>query len=69
MGRFILPSNKGHAICQLEGREHAFSDYDAACIPKGQPHRFINRTGEPMAMIWVYAGDDPDRLTVDPARC
>jgi quercetin dioxygenase-like cupin family protein len=60
---------QGHAICQSEGREYALSDYDTACIPKGQPHRFINRTNKPMAMIWVYAGDEPDRLIVEPSRC
>jgi len=60
---------QGRAVCQSEGREYALSDYDTACVPKGQPHRFINRTNKPMAMIWVYAGDEPDRLIVDPSRC
>ena len=32
---------------------------------RGRCHYFINLTLEPMAMIWVYAGDKPDRIIMD----
>jgi quercetin dioxygenase-like cupin family protein len=59
----------GEAVCQVAGREYAVSNCDTACIPRGRPHRFLNRSGAPMAMIWVYAGDEPDRVLVDPGYC
>jgi len=60
---------EGEAVCQAAGREYTLSNCDTACIPKGLPHRFINRSSEAMAMIWVYAGDEPDRLVVDQREC
>ena len=59
----------GRAISQVAGREYELSNCDTACIPQGRPHRFINRSDQPMAMIWVYAGDEPDRTLVDPGYC
>jgi len=59
----------GQAICQVAGREYELSGCGTACIPTGRPHRFLNRSREPMAMIWVYAGDEPDRTLVDPGYC
>lgn len=59
----------GKAICQVAGKEYTLSDCDTACVPQGRPHRFTNRSDQPMAMIWVYAGDEPDRTLVDPGYC
>jgi quercetin dioxygenase-like cupin family protein len=59
----------GHAICQVAGREYALADCATACIPRGRPHRFLNRSDQPMAMIWVYAGDEPERTLVETDRC
>lgn len=59
----------GKAVCQVAGNEHTLSDCATACVPKGRPHRFINRFEEPMAMIWVYAGDNPERTLVEPGFC
>ena len=59
----------GEAVCQVAGREYPLSDCDTACIPRGRPHRFLNRSDRPMAMVWVYAGDEPDRVLVDPGYC
>jgi quercetin dioxygenase-like cupin family protein len=49
----------GHAICQVAGREYELADCATACVPRRRPHRFLNRLAERMAMIWVYAGDEP----------
>jgi quercetin dioxygenase-like cupin family protein len=59
----------GRAVCQVAGHEYELSDCDTACIPRGRPHRFLNRGDRPMAMIWVYAGDEPDRVLLDPGYC
>jgi mannose-6-phosphate isomerase-like protein (cupin superfamily) len=59
----------GTAVCQVAGREYAVANYGTACIPRGRPHRFLNRSDRPMTMIWVYAGDEPDHTLVDSGYC
>ena len=60
---------EGGATCLVAGRRYSLSGCDTALVPKGQPHRFINETDEPMAMVWVYAGDEPERIILDNAIC
>jgi quercetin dioxygenase-like cupin family protein len=60
---------RGQAICQVAGAEYSLSDRATALVPRGRPHRFRNPSDEPMAMIWVYAGDTPDRLIVSQELC
>jgi len=60
---------EGGATCLVAGRRYSLSGCDTALVPQGQPHRFINETDEPMAMVWVYAGDEPERVIVDNAIC
>ena len=60
---------QGTATCIVEGRRHDLSGNATALIPQGRCHYFINLTLEPMAMIWVYAGDKPDRIVMDEANC
>ena len=58
---------QGTATCVVEGQRHELSDNATALVPQGRCHYFINLTLEPMAMIWVYAGDRPDRIVMDEA--
>jgi putative monooxygenase len=60
---------QGQAVCLVEGRQYQLSDNAAAFVPEGRAHRFINRSTEPMAMIWVYAGSEPERKLVDAGYC
>jgi quercetin dioxygenase-like cupin family protein len=60
---------QGTATCIVEGQRHELSGNATALVPHGRCHYFINLTLEPMAMIWVYAGDRPDRIVVDEAIC
>ncbi len=60
---------KGKAVCMVQGRQYELSDCDTAFVPQGLPHRFINRSSEEMAMIWVYAGSEPDRRMVLAGYC
>ena len=59
----------GVATCLVQGQEYQLSEYDTAFIPRHRPHRFLNHSSETMAMIWVYAGDEPDRQIVDASYC
>jgi quercetin dioxygenase-like cupin family protein len=60
---------EGGATCLVAGRRYSLSGCDTALGPQGLSHRFINETNEPMAMVWVYAGDEPERVIVDNAIC
>ncbi|MGE0605639.1 MAG: aldolase/citrate lyase family protein [Pirellulales bacterium] len=60
---------QGSAICVVEGREYTVCDLATALAPRGRCHYFINRTHQPMAMIWVYAGDLPQRLVLEERCC
>jgi 2-keto-3-deoxy-L-rhamnonate aldolase RhmA/quercetin dioxygenase-like cupin family protein len=55
----------GTATCIVEGRRYSMSGYSTALEPRGRVHYFINETDQPMAMIWVYAGPQPERIVVD----
>lgn len=60
---------KGSAVCLVQGKSYELSNCDTAFIPQGRPHRFLNRSDDEMAMIWVYAGDEPDRRVVQSGYC
>lgn len=59
----------GEAICEVMGRRYRLSDCDTAFVPRRRPHRFLNESPEPMAMIWVYAASEPERVVVETRRC
>jgi quercetin dioxygenase-like cupin family protein len=60
---------QGTATCIVEGRRYELSANATALVPQGRCHYFINLTLEPMAMIWVYAGDRPDRIVMEETFC
>lgn len=60
---------QGVATCIVEGRRHDLSGNSTALVPEGCCHYFINLTLETMTMVWVYAGDRPDRIVVDETFC
>jgi len=60
---------QGTATCVVEGRKYALSDCATALAPRGRCHYFINLSDRPMAMIWVYAGEMPQRLVLQEQCC
>jgi quercetin dioxygenase-like cupin family protein len=59
----------GAATCIVEGRRHELASGMTAFVPRGLCHYLINLTLEPMTIIWVYAGDSPERVIVDENLC
>ena len=59
----------GEAICKVAGRNYRLGGCDTAFVPEGQPHRFLNESSEVMTMVWVYAGDEPERTIIDARYC
>jgi quercetin dioxygenase-like cupin family protein len=60
---------EGEALCLVQGNRYPVSRYDTAFVPEGRPHRFLNQSTAPMAMVWVYAGTEPGRTLVEPEYC
>jgi quercetin dioxygenase-like cupin family protein len=60
---------KGAATCQVMGARYQLSGYDTAMVPSARPHRFLNESRDVMAMIWVYAGSEPQRNLVNARFC
>jgi quercetin dioxygenase-like cupin family protein len=60
---------QGTATCVVEGHSYSLSDLATALAPRGRCHYFINHSDRPMAMIWVYAGDLPQRLVLNEKCC
>jgi quercetin dioxygenase-like cupin family protein len=59
----------GSAICQVQGARYEMASIQTAFVPQGKPHRFLNSGDAEMEMLWVYAGDEPDRTVVDNQYC
>jgi hypothetical protein len=59
----------GTAICEVAGTRYTMSNNDTALVPTGRPHRFLNQSAGKMAMVWVYAGDEPERTLQHPGYC
>jgi len=60
---------EGEAVCLVQGNRYHLRGCDTAVVPEGRPHRFLNHSSAPMAMVWVYAGSEPERTLVEPAYC
>lgn len=60
---------EGVAVCQVAGAQYDVANMDTVCVPTGRAHRFFNNSDKPMIMIWVYAGDEPDRELVSQTLC
>jgi len=59
----------GEAICEVMGRRYRLSGGDTAFVPRRRPHRFLNESQGRMAMVWVYAASEPERVVVETRRC
>lgn len=60
---------RGEAVCEVAGRRYKVSNRDTVLIPQGLCHRFFNDSSDTMAMVWVYAGDEPERTILDVGYC
>jgi quercetin dioxygenase-like cupin family protein len=60
----------GIATCEVAGARYpGLRGCDTGVVPKWRPHRFLNESAEVMAMIWVYAGTEPERTLVESGYC
>lgn len=45
---------EGEAVCEIDGIRQPMSQYDITYVPASVPHRFLNESDRPMAIMWTY---------------
>src|ERR1700682_2723144 len=46
---------EGHAVCEIDGKQHELGPLDTTFVPASVPHRFLNQTDQSMSILWTYA--------------
>lgn len=52
---------EGNATAEIDGVYHSLTTFDSTFVPTGIPHRFMNRSGERMKILWIYGSTDVKR--------
>lgn len=52
---------EGEADCEIEAEVYSLAPNDATLIPEAVPHRFANRGGGLMRILWIYGSITPTR--------
>lgn len=60
---------KGHATYIVAGRKYSLRDDATIFVPEGIPRQLINEGSETAELIWVFAGETPERTIIDPQFC
>jgi mannose-6-phosphate isomerase-like protein (cupin superfamily) len=56
---------EGDAIAEIDGVQYTVSAPDTTFIPSGVPHRFLNRSGKVMKILWIYGSTNVTRTFVE----
>jgi len=56
---------EGEAVAEVDGERHAMKPFDTTFVPAGVPHRFLNESDKPMAILWTYAASHVTRTFVE----
>lgn len=55
---------EGRATFEVDGREYELDTLDTTWVPAGVPHRFMNRSGARMRILWTYSSIEATRTIV-----
>ncbi len=56
---------EGEAVCEIAGQSFPMGPLDTTFVPAGVPHRFLNQSDKPMAILWTYAAGYVTRTFAD----
>jgi len=56
---------EGDAIAEVEGQRFPMKAMDTTFVKAGVPHRFVNESDKPMAILFTYASGHVTRTFVD----
>ena len=59
---------EGNAVVEINGTFHELSAPDTTFVPAGLPHRFLNRSGKIMKILWIYGSGHVTRTSVETGR-
>ena len=59
---------EGNAVAEINGTLHELSAPDTTFIPAGLPHRFLNRSGKIMKILWIYGSGHVTRTSVETGK-
>jgi quercetin dioxygenase-like cupin family protein len=59
---------EGNAVAEIDGVLYELSAPDTTFIPAGHPHRFLNRTGKIMKILWIYGSGQVTRTSVETGK-
>jgi hypothetical protein len=67
----LSPSRGGFAAESyiVAGRKYSLMDDATIFVPEGFPRQLINEGSEKVELIWVYAGEKPERTSIDSRFC
>ncbi len=60
---------KGQATYIVAGRRYSLRNDATIFVPEGIPRQLVNEGSETVELIWVYAGEKPERTTIDSRSC
>ena len=56
---------EGEGTAELDGKRYNLQRFDLSLVPPGVPHRFINQSGAPFTMMYIYPTTEVTRDPVD----
>jgi quercetin dioxygenase-like cupin family protein len=56
---------EGSAVAEVDGKRFEMTQFDTTFVKAGVPHRFLNESDQPMAIIFTYAASDVTRTFAD----
>ncbi len=55
----------GEGVAELNGERYSLKRFDISLVPPNVPHRFLNQSGAPFTMMYVYPTTEVTRDPVD----
>jgi len=56
---------EGKAVAEVDGQRFEMTPFDTTFVKAGVPHRFLNESDQPMAIIFTYASSNVTRTFAD----
>ena len=56
---------EGQAVAEVDGQRFEMGQFDTTFVKAGVPHRFVNESDQPMAIIFTYASSNVTRTFAD----